>query len=217
MSSSVHEICQRGSLQPFPDTTIGGVGSRCQPARAIARAATAMKHEPGLSPLYRVVSYGSAREVWALPMRLLSRYLRARMSCLGPLGEIVSLPACTQRSICRCAALASRPDPLSFSGDKRGRCKALFFAVLNGTAISDPEPVNFSCDPESWAYGQATSESTGKDVISARISFPTRAAIVPLLDWLRLCGARKQWRACVRRMLRCKLACVLPPSSLDPS
>ena len=24
------------------------------------------------------------------------------------------------------------------------------------------------------------------------------------------------WRACVRRILRCKLACVLPPSSLDP-
>ena len=27
---------------------------------------------------------------------------------------------------------------------------------------------------------------------------------------------QQQWRACVRRMLRCKLACILPPSSLDP-
>ena len=27
---------------------------------------------------------------------------------------------------------------------------------------------------------------------------------------------QEQWRACVRRMLRCKLACLLPPSSLDP-
>ena len=116
--------------------------------------------------------------------------------------------------------------------------KLCFFAVLNGTAISDPESVNFSCDPENWAYGQATSESTAKDIIPARISFPARAAIVPLLDWLParvthdICNledleahgdessfcavTQQQWRACVRRMLRCKLARVPPPSSLDP-
>ena len=33
---------------------------------------------------------------------------------LGPLGEHISLPACTRRSICRGAALASRLDPLGF-------------------------------------------------------------------------------------------------------
>ena len=101
---------------------------------------------------------------------------------LGPPDEIVSLPACTRRRIRRGAALLSRLGPLSFSSDKQGRWKALFFAVLNGTAVSEPEPVKFSCDPENWAHGQATSESTAKDIISARISFLARAEIVPLLD-----------------------------------
>ena len=151
----------------------------------------------------------------------------------GPSGEIVSLPACTKGSICRGAALASRLDPLAFSGDKRGHSKALFFGVLNGTSISDPEPVNFHA-PENWAYGQATSDSTAREIIPARISFPARATIVPLLDWLPACVAhdfcnpeepdavgddssffavtQQQWRACVRRILRCKLnAYYLPP------
>ena len=74
--------------------------------------------------------------------------------------------------------------------------------------------------------------------ISPSISFPARAAVVSLLDWPPACVAhdfcnpedpdalgddsslfavtQQQWRACVRRMLRCKLACSLPPSSLDP-
>ena len=158
---------------------------------------------------------------------------------MGPPDETaLSFPVCTRRYIRRGAALASRLDPLAISGDKHGRCKALFFAVLNGAAISDPESVRFSCDPENWFCGQATSESTAKDIISARISFPARAAILPLLDWLPACVAhdfcnpedpdalgddssffavtQQQWRPCLRRMLRCKLACVLAPSSLDP-
>ena len=111
-----HDILSaRTSPQLVPVTTRRGVGSRCQPAHAIGRAATATKHEPGLSPLHRVVSYGSAN------------------GGLGPLDEIVSLPACTRRSICRGAALASRLNPPTFSGDERGRSKALFVAVLNAT------------------------------------------------------------------------------------
>ena len=88
-------------------------------------AATATKHEPGLSPSYRVVLWLST-------------------GGLGPPGEMSPLPACMQRRIRRGAAPASRLDPLAFSGDERGRCKALFFAVLNGSAISDPEPLKFS-------------------------------------------------------------------------
>ena len=61
----------------------------------------------------------------------------------GSPGEIVSLPALTQQIIRRGAACASRLDPLAFSGDQRGRSKALFCAVLHGTSISDPEPVQF--------------------------------------------------------------------------
>ena len=65
----------------------------------------------------------------------------------GGLGLVVRL----SHRQCACSegidvALASCLDPPAFSGYKRGRCKALSFAVLDGTAISDPEPVRFSCD-----------------------------------------------------------------------
>ena len=85
-----------------------------------------------------------------------------------------------------------------------------------------------------WAYGQTAFESTAKDIII----FPARAAVVPLHDWLPACVAhdvcnpedpdalgddssffavtQRQWRVCVRRMLRCKRACMLSPPSLDP-
>ena len=121
---------------------------------------------------------------------------------MGPPDETaLSLPARTRRNIFRGAALASRLDPLANSGDKQGRSKALFVAVLDGTSISDPESVNITCGPENSVYGRIPSESTAKDIISARISFPSRAAIVPLLDWLPatiardLCNpeARRAW------------------------
>ena len=116
---------------------------------------------------------------------------------LGPLGEIVtaqqwrfgppdeialSSSLCTQRSICRGAALASRLDPLTLSGDTRGSSKSLFFAVLNGTFIPDPEPVSCCWDPDNWACRRYTPETSAKDIISARMSFSPRAAIVRLLD-----------------------------------
>ena len=83
---SSRNLSARRSPHLIPVTTLGGVGSRCQPAHAIARAVTATKHEPGLSPSRRVVSYGSATEVWALLMRLLSHYQRAR-------GEVFAMVA----------------------------------------------------------------------------------------------------------------------------
>ena len=111
--------------------------------------------------LYRVVSYGSAMEVWALLMRLPSHFQR--------------------RSVCR-------GEP-GLQWRQARQQQSSFFAVLNGTSITDPEPVNFSCVPESWANGRNTSETTAKDIISDRISFTARAAIVPLLDWLPGCVA----------------------------
>ena len=92
---------------------------------------------------------------------------------LGPLGETVSLPACTQQ-IVRRGAFASRLDPLAFSGEKRGCSKVLVYAVLYGTSNADPEP--FSSDPENWALAKPLPSRPQK--ISAR------AAILPLLDWL---------------------------------
>ena len=71
-------LSAKRSPQLVPVRTPGGVGSRCQPVRAIVRAVTATKHGPGLSSLHRVVSYVSAIEVWAVLMRLLSHYQRAR-------------------------------------------------------------------------------------------------------------------------------------------
>ena len=47
---------------------------------------------------------------------------------LDPPDEVaLSLSACAQRSICRCATPASRLDPLTFIDDKLARSKALFF------------------------------------------------------------------------------------------
>ena len=129
------KFVSEGSPQLVPIPLQSGVGSRWQIARAVVRAVTATKHEPGLSPSCRVC------------------LARLSNGGLGP-PEIVSLPACTRRSICRGAAMPSRLHPLAFSGDKRGRSKAPFFSVLNGTSISDPEPVNPSCDPESLAHGR---------------------------------------------------------------
>ena len=53
----------RGHKISVPVTLQVGVGSRCRLTLAIVRAVTATKHEPGPSPLYRVVSYGSAMVV----------------------------------------------------------------------------------------------------------------------------------------------------------
>ena len=120
-------LSARSSPQLAPVILQGGVGSRCHPSRAVVRDVTATKHEPGLSPLHRVVSYGSALEV------------------LGPPDQTgsLSVPACTRQNICRGAALVSRLDSLAFSSDMRGRSKALIFAVFIGTSVTDSEPVNF--------------------------------------------------------------------------
>ena len=73
----VHEICRRGDRHSSFPSRLGSVRSRCPPVHAIVRAVTATKHEPGLSPSYRVVSNGSALEVWSAPVRL-SHCQRAR-------------------------------------------------------------------------------------------------------------------------------------------
>ena len=112
--------------------------------------------------------------------------------------------------------------------------KPLFFAVLDGTSSSDPEPVNFSSDPENWACGRIPSESAAKDIHLGTHQLPYSCCNCTITQWpVRLFGARlfpdalgddfsffavtqQQWRACIRRMLHCKLVCILPPSSLDP-
>ena len=115
---SLRHLLAKRTLQPVPVTPPGGVGSRCPRRRARCNWHEA---RAGLSPLCRVV-------------------VRVSTGGLGPIGEIVSLLACTQRTR-RGVPLASRLDLLAFSGDKCGRSKALFYVVLDGTSISDPERV----------------------------------------------------------------------------
>ena len=111
---SSRNLSARRSPQLVPATPLGGVGSRCPIARAIVRAVTATKHEPRLPPSYRVVSYGSALEVWALLQRARSE----GMSVVPP-----------QRAAwIRCL----------LSGDWRCRCKALFFRCAQRNSCLRP-------------------------------------------------------------------------------
>ena len=75
------------------------------------------------------------------------------------LDEIVSLPACTQRFICRGAASASRLDPL---GGEGGRSNALFFSLCpTEHPFQIQKPVHFSCDPENWTDKPPPSQPMG--------------------------------------------------------
>ena len=117
--------------------------------------------------------------------------LRLSKGGLGPPGEIVSLPACTQRSIPRGATLARRLDPLAFSGDTRGRSKALFFAALNQFPRS-------CCN--CTVTGLASRMCVWRTII-AILRTPTRLVTNSLF----FAVTQQQWRVCVRRMLYCKL------------
>ena len=108
-----------------------------------------------------------------IPMPASPRH-RARCDCHETRAGIVALlSCCLVRLSNRGWALHSselpwtRWLPVAVS---EGAAK-LFFAVLNGTPVSDPEPFKFSCDPDDWAYGQATSESPAKISLHSR-QFP---------------------------------------------
>ena len=178
------------------------------------RAVTATKHEPGLSPLYRVDSHGSALEVWALLMRSLST------------------PACTEQTTCRGAAFVSRLDPLAFRCDKLGRSKAPFFAVLNGgiyhrsrtghdlatqrSGRSDERPQG---QPQKPPPPPASDSSLALHLYhcssgflhAARTTFANQSR-----RFILCCGPASVLCGDVHKMLRCRLACISPPSSPDP-
>ena len=101
-------------------------------------------------------------------------------------------------------------------GDHRAGCPSLLLAVAGDEG---------SCGIEEII---AYSRDIRKKVISACISFLTHTATVPLTTSesvilkavIRLLTSpvavsRQQWRACVRKMLRYKLACALPASLMD--
>ena len=206
----------RRSPQLVPVTPRGGVWSRCPPARATVRAVTSTKHEPGLSPSYRVVSYGQALEVWTFLMR--------HHQCARSEGFVV-VPL--QRAACTHI----------FSVIGEAGAKQCF------SLCSTEQPSQIQNQPEFRAT-QRTGP-TGKPLQSRpqKILSPP-VSVSPLVLQLCRCWTgfqhawrtifcnsedpnelgddstffavtQHQWRACVRRLLRCKLACVLPPSSLD--
>ena len=83
----------------------------------------------------------------------------------------------------RVAHEEGRVVPLLASGDKRGRRKALTFAVLVGTSTTDSEPVNFSGDLENWSYIRSTSKTPLKRFISSHVRLCARASVAPLRGW----------------------------------
>ena len=153
-------LSAKRSPQLVPVTLQGGVGSRCPPARA--NRARCYRHEARV---------GIVALISCCRVRLGNEGL------VPPDETALSSPACTQRSTSRGAALASHLNSLTLRGDKRGCSNALLVAVFNGTSVPDSELVSCSCEPDNWAYGLSTPETSAGDIISARISFSFRCAI----------------------------------------
>ena len=175
-------------------------------SRPVVRAVTAPKHEPGSLPSYRVVSYDSGLEVWALLVRS-SHCQRARseLCAVVPFWRAAwirwSSVVISEAAAKHCFQLCSTEQPSQIQNQS-------IFHATQRTGLTDN-----------------TSDSTAREIISARISFPSCATIVPLLDWLHarvaddFCSpedpgalgddfsyfgaTQQQWCACVRRMLRC--------------
>ena len=74
-------------------------------------------------------------------------------------------------------------EPPAPTSDKRGRNKALTFAVLIGTSVTDSQPVKFSGDPENWSYMRSTSKTPLKRFISCFTRLYARAAVASLRVW----------------------------------
>ena len=205
------------SPQLAPVTPSCGVGSRCRPARVIVRAVTATKHEPGLSPLHRVVSYGSALGDRALLMRLLSYHQSAR-------GEAFAVvPPC---------------EPPARQWRQARPQQSPNSCCTHRTSITDSEPVNVSGDPENSSHIRSISKRPSKCFISGYIRLCDRAAVAPLRVGCSVgaarescdtedpatfvdnpsfvCVARHQCDSSVFHFLRCRFLFTSPPSSLDP-
>ena len=152
--NKVHNICQRGDRQ-----------SSCS---SLFKAALPMPASPRHRA--RCDRHEARAGIVALTSCCLARLSNGG---LGPLDDTaLSLPACTQRSICWGAALASRLDATEH------------LLQIRNLSI-------FPCDPESWSYGRNPPEIAAKEIISARISFPCscpNCTVTRLAS--RMCGAR---------------------------
>ena len=140
----------------------------------------------------------------------------------------------------------SRLSPFSLTGDKRGRLRELLSSLLGEPLHdNDCQPVVFRRFSDRPApvrrYEREVGGGSASVTLEARrLSLPSRAALVPLDDWLHPLTAARwncpppaedepgrirayfpvsmvQWRASVRRMFRAGLAVALPPCSASPS
>lgn len=135
---------------------------------------------------------------------------------------------------CSCRRLV-REDPLTLSGDERGRGRQLEADLLKGGSVSAAD--------RNWWYGPADVDS-GSTVpfVAARFGLPDRAAIVRIEDWFdaelrekwrnRECESAPaakevlggffrvpigEWRSAVCRVMRAGLLAMFPGSEARPA
>ena len=175
----------------------------------------------------------------SIPVPASPRHLARLIPCClvrlgnGGLGPPDEIPACTQRSICRDAGLASRLDPLAFNGDKCAAAKLCLslcsterplqirnLSIFHVTQRTGPTDEILQRRPQKTSSPLASARPFALQLYVCSIGFPpawrTTLAILRGEDSSFFAVTQQQWRACVRRMLRCKLVCRLPSSSLDP-
>jgi len=163
-----------------------------------------------------------------------------KWQCSGSLGGVDdALPPDASSRAALAVRAMSRMSPLEFAGDKRGRLQDLMTHIADGLPGRADASLPFYS--HSWIYDGGRTARAALPVVSRRISFPQRAAVVPLADWLppsvaeafnhpRLpadlqpddipkgyfAASQKEWRACCRRMVRCSLAQACPASRCHP-
>ena len=104
----------------------------------------------------------------------------------------------------------SRLDPLAFSGDKRRRSKSTVLCCAQRNI--DLRSRNLSIFLGTRNTGLTIGFLLVWRTTFAILRTPTRLVTTPLS----LLEPNGSGCACARGMLRCKLACMLPPSSPDP-
>ena len=157
---------------------------------------------------------------------MLRSYIECSLRWLqtGCLRLSEALPGRSLRQLAsRAAKEACCTSPLDFSGDKRGRLRE----VLENIVDRFPPPLNFG----SFQFSAGRRPAGALRIQSARIALPDPACIVSPEDWLPKSIAQTfnspaatdkpiapsffnvsmhQWRAMVRRMVKCGLAVALP-------
>ena len=137
-------------------------------ARCDRRAVTATKHEPGLWPACRVVSNGSAMEVWVLWMRLLSHYQRARGEVFAVVPLLRAAFSCWLSVVRReaaaklCVSLCSTEQPSQIQNQS-------FFHATQRTGSTDKPLLS---RPQKISSPLASASPLARQLYRCSIGFP---------------------------------------------